>query len=239
MPLPINPDNFERGIEGLKALGVAGFNVTIPYKERIIEYLDVITDDAFAIGAVNTVKNVDNQYYGYNTDIDGFINSMELSLGWGPDGKSVVIFGAGGASRAVLYGCIKGNAKSITIVNRTLEKARDMVDSITSNISYNPIIKISTFKEVNSIIPYGDTFINTLPIDPPFDITMIKEESVLVDISYYRKSALATVPNTSFLDGLPMLIHQGILSFEIWTGMKPSLKGIENAIKAVLGGETK
>ena len=112
--MPVRNENLGEAVAGLKALGFRGFNVTIPPKQATMEYLDEIHEDAKIIGAVNAVKNDNGHLIGYNTDVTGFIDGMKQQ-GFSPAGRNAVLLGAGGAARAIIWGLIKEQVKSLTI----------------------------------------------------------------------------------------------------------------------------
>lgn len=237
LPFEIIPENFKQGIEGLKALNVKGFNVTIPYKERIIELLDEVSEESSFIGAVNTVVNKKGRLIGYNTDCKGFSmalkeNNIKLR------GLNVLVIGAGGAAKAVVYQLIKENAKSIVLTNRTEKRAEDLVKSF--NKITNSLIKCIKFDEtelVKNILDI-DVIINTTPVGmyPDSNQCIIqnnhffKKDKVYCDIIYnpvttkFLKQAQEVGAKT--IGGLDMLIYQACYSFKLWSGILPDHKKV-------------
>ena len=130
VPLEVHPDDLKEAVGGLRALHIAGFNVTIPHKETIVPYLDEITKLARDIGAVNTVQNQEGELIGYNTDGPGFIESLLEDAGFDPKEKKCLILGAGGAGRALAVSLLQNNAKSISIYDIIFEKAESLAESI-------------------------------------------------------------------------------------------------------------
>jgi shikimate 5-dehydrogenase len=136
VPFHVGKGQLEYSIKGLLAVNVLGFNITIPYKKDVINYIDDISREAALIGAVNTVKNINGRLYGYNTDAAGFIRSFKEETGMGLNGKKVVLLGAGGAARAIAVGLAFEEVSEISIINRTISKAAEIAGIINNNISY-------------------------------------------------------------------------------------------------------
>jgi shikimate 5-dehydrogenase len=135
LPFKIEADKLKEVVDGLKALGFLGFNVTVPYKREIIKFLDVVSREAVLMGAVNTVKITAEGTFGYNTDAEGFLRSFTEETGIGLEGKKVMLIGAGGAARAVGIKLAVEKASDILIVNRNRDKALELVSLINNNIA--------------------------------------------------------------------------------------------------------
>ncbi|MCR5507583.1 MAG: shikimate dehydrogenase [Lachnospiraceae bacterium] len=223
-------------VRGLFSLGVKGINVTVPYKTDIIYELCGLEQMALDIGAVNTLKYTPNGYYGYNTDIIGLERELKderVLL----RGRNVVILGAGGAARAVAFLCASKGAASITIVNRTLNKALDIRADVAAYANKTGLYQLSsniyavTIKEIGSIL-YDDciafqcTNVGLSPNDDAcvvHDLGFYKRVSVGIDLIYkpantmfmqYVRSAGGVSHN-----GLKMLIYQAVSAYEIWHGV--------------------
>src|SRR5512133_1940020 len=132
VPFEVASENLGVAIAGLKALGVAGFNVTIPHKTAVMPYLDDLDDSAVAAGAVNTVKNESGRFVGYNTDGDGLVRSLSEDLDFVPQNSSIVIIGAGGAARGAIAALCRAGTKRIIIANRTFDKAVDLASVMST-----------------------------------------------------------------------------------------------------------
>jgi len=201
-----------------------GINVTIPYKQTVLNSLDFISDEAKKIGAVNTIHNVEGKLYGYNTDYFGFLYTLE-SNNISIKNKTVVILGSGGASKAVLQ-CIKDlKAKSIYIVSRNKKD---------KSLSFD--VNLIDYKDLENI--KGEVLINTTPIGmyPKTNFSPVSEDIVknfnhIVDIVYnpleteIMKMALSN--DLKAYGGLTMLIMQGLKAEEIWNGFKVSKEDID------------
>ncbi|RUM32925.1 MAG: shikimate dehydrogenase [Aquifex sp.] len=227
----IDPQNLKEAIEGFKAIGIKGINVTVPHKEVIIPYLEEIDSTAKEIGAVNTVKFRDGKAEGFNTDWIGFIKALKMLL---PElkGKKVLLLGAGGASKAVAYGLMKEKSE-VYIWNRTREKAERLAKKFGLKVVNSP----------EEVVECVDVIVNTTTVglkedDPElFNYNLIKPDHIVVDIIYKDTKLIqkAKEVGAKFQDGLPMLIWQGIEAFKIWNGCEPPYSVAEKAIKDYLG----
>ena len=226
------------GIEGLKKIKIDGFNITIPHKIEMMKYLDKIDESCSLIGAVNTVSNKDGVLKGFNTDMDGFLEPFkkkELKIA---DTK-VLLLGAGGAARAIVAGFAKEKAKSITIANRTLEKASALSEFAKSIGLDANVIKIEDIKE--SAKDY-DIIVNATSIglrnEPsPIVFNGINEKTIVYDIVYMPMNTdfikKAKENKATIIYGYEMLLGQAIRSFEIWHGIEAPYNAMK---KALLGG---
>ncbi|SNR80261.1 shikimate dehydrogenase [Desulfurobacterium atlanticum] len=223
VPFEVSPENLDKAVEGLKAMNIKGVNVTVPLKERIIPYLDSIDKTAEFMGAANTVKNIDGKLYGYNTDGDGFVDSL-IEEGIEVRDRKVLIIGAGGSAKAIAYALLKSGVNRIVIANRTIEKAESLADKLKGIGDVNTVSLLN----INSVIDKFDILINTTSVgmeeDDPFlfDYNHIKSYMVVVDIIYKpfetKLLKVAKSKGAKTINGLGMLIHQGARAFKIWTG---------------------
>lgn len=240
VPFDVEPENLEKAVDGLRALNVKGFNVTVPYKEKVIEYLDFMDEDAEFLGAVNTVKNEKGQFTGYNTDADGFLQSLEEE-GVELKGKRVTMFGAGGAARAVGYAVLKGGAKFLNIVNRSFSRGKAVGELLAKrgNVLVFPLNEGT----VSSLLKDTDIVVNTTSVGmktddlPLFDYALIPERITVVDIIYNPSETpllkAAKKKGCKAINGLGMLVYQGAIAFKIWTGKEAPVE----IMKDVLGKE--
>lgn len=217
----VHPDHLEESVRAIRALNLCGVNITIPHKERVIPFLDEVNKEASFIGAVNTIVNQNGRLVGHNTDGRGFMQSLS-ERGIFVEGKNVLIIGAGGASRAISYYLCQ-KAERLFLFDIDKEKAERVVQAFKSIFS-----NISTINDINDIERFH-IIINATPLglkegDPlPFDITQLKEEHTVCDLIYKTTRLLeeASKRGCLTLNGLGMLLWQGILAFELWTGRKP------------------
>ncbi len=238
----VDVDYLKEGIEGIRHLGIMGTNVTIPHKIEVMKYLDVIDEKAKLFGAVNTIKNIDGKLYGYNTDGTGLTKSLKDASGETMEGKRVLIIGAGGACRSIAIQLAIENVASIEIVNRSIQKAQSIVDTINDNFTTKAIAtsKIITQKDIDNI----DILINTTPIgmgteESPIDVSLIPPKNMIIADAVYKPHKTAFIKwglknNLKVAYGIQMLINQGVHSFSIWTGITPTLEDTENILKIFL-----
>ncbi|WP_349407901.1 shikimate dehydrogenase [Pseudalkalibacillus sp. SCS-8] len=237
----VRSDELPNMIEELRETGCKGFNVTIPHKVKIMEHLDEIDPLANEIGAVNTVVIENGRLKGYNTDGLGFFKGLRAFYKRDLKATSILILGAGGASRAIVKTLIKQGVRNVTIANRTVEKAHGLLNGSR----YGQAITISA-AEHN--LESFDIIINTTPIgmypntdEIPLSIRTIDSGTALIDIIYnplmteFLKQGRrigCTVQN-----GVPMFVHQAALAFELWTGQEPDSKIMEDIVIKKLGGK--
>ncbi|NPA13513.1 MAG: shikimate dehydrogenase [Aquificae bacterium] len=240
LPFEVKPEDLEKAIQGIKALSIKGFNITVPHKEEVIKYLDEVSPEVEYIGACNTVVNIDGYLKGYNTDAYGFITGLkelEPSL----EGKKVLVIGAGGASRAVIYSLIKEGVDKIYLANRTIQKAEKLkLDFLPLSKFVQQIIQPITLDQIDNYLPESEIIVNTTSVglkenDPHlFDYSKINKNQTVVDIIYKQTPLLkvAQEKGCKWQDGLPMLLYQGAKAFQIWTGKEPPIDIMEEVLKS-------
>jgi len=229
--IDIAPDTLKSDIQKLIDQSYAGFNVTIPHKESIMNLCDNIDETAQKIGAVNTVTIRDRKLTGYNTDAFGFIENIKQTH---PDfsfkDKSAFILGAGGAAKAVIYGLQQEGVKKIYITNRTKEKAEKLLQHFTnlkiiewcSNSEHDK----QSLSESNLLINTTSLGMNGQP-DLPYSANDINKDAIISDIVYaplmtpLLESAQAN--GNKIVTGIGMLLHQARPAFEFWYGTKPDI----------------
>ncbi|RKQ60569.1 shikimate dehydrogenase [Thermovibrio guaymasensis] len=243
VPFEVPPENLEDAVKGLRALSVRGFNVTVPHKEKVAQLVDYLTEDAEILGAVNTVKNEGGELTGYNTDAEGFLRSL-IEEGVELEGKRALMFGAGGAARAVGYALLKGGVKFLNIVNRSFSKAKKMAEILgrRGNVLVYPL-KEGT---VEALLKDADIIVNTTSVgmkegDPQlFDYSKIPSGITVVDIIYNPPQTpllkAAKEKGCKTINGLGMLVHQGAVAFEIWTGKKAPVEKMKKVLEEELYG---
>jgi len=245
VPFEVEPENLKEAVDGVRALGIKGLNVTVPHKERIVEHLDYLSEEAELLGAVNTVKNENGELTGYNTDAEGFLRSL-IEEGVELEGKKALMFGAGGAARAVGYALLKGGVSFLYIVNRNFQRAREVGELLgkRGNVLVFPL-KESTvetlLKEVDLIV--NTTSVGMKPEDPHlFDYSKTPEGITVVDIIYNPPETpllkAAKERGCKTVNGLGMLVHQGAVAFEIWTGKTAPVETMREVLERELYGGT-
>jgi len=230
VPFLVHPDSLSSAVLGIRAMNLAGVNVTVPHKERVIPFLDEVSEEASFIGAVNTIVHFQGKLSGYNTDGRGFMQSL-TEKGITVEGRDVVIVGAGGASRAISYYiCQKANSLSLFDIDAQrvgklvsdLKQIKDAV-SVLADLS-----GIGRFPIVIQATPLG-----LKEGDPlPFDTAKLGKDQTVCDLIYKKTPLLAKAEEAGCvtLNGLGMLLWQGVFAFELWTGVKPDVAIMRNAL---------
>ena len=241
VPFEVKKENIKDAIKALKVLNVKGVNVTVPYKEEIIPYLDEIDRNAKIIGSVNTIKIENEKAFGFNTDAPGFILALKEE-GISVKGKNILILGAGGTSKALSYILLKEGVNKIFVLNRTFEKAKKIENHLKS---YGNIEAFELSNEnLKNFLPQVDIIINTTSLglkkdDPPiFDYSLFSLNSnlVVVDVIYFETPFLRAAKkyNLKTVNGKGMLLYQGALAFEIWTSKKAPIEVMRKALNEIL-----
>ncbi|MBK3331727.1 shikimate dehydrogenase [Persephonella atlantica] len=239
LPFEVKPENLKKAVNGIKALSIRGINITVPHKEEVIRYLDETSEEVQFIGACNTVKNIDGYLIGYNTDAYGFIEGLKEIEPQFQD-KTFLILGAGGASRAVLYGLIREGAEKIFVANRTIDRVFQIIQDFSKlNRFIQEIIIPVPLDKVEDYLSSTDIIVNTTSVglkdeDPPlFDYSKVQKKHTVVDIIYKKTKLLkvAEEKGCRWQDGLPMLLYQGAKAFEIWTGEKAPVEVMRKVLQ--------
>lgn len=228
--LPVPPQQLERAVDGLRAMGFCGWNVTIPHKTDIMKFLDEVDSSAKMIGAVNTVVNKDGRLKGFNTDAAGFLRGLEYS-GFNAAGRNAVILGAGGAARAVIWGLCRAGVSDIVLGVRNPEKAEILVEMYRD---YVPIKALSwESEEFRSEFKTAELLVNTTPLGmspntdgmPPVELELLPKTALVYDIVYTpaetRLLKEANGLGHATVNGEYMLAGQGAEAFRMWTGQTP------------------
>jgi shikimate dehydrogenase len=233
VPFHVRTEQLPQAVAGLKALNVAGFNVTIPHKVAVIPLLDSLDPLAEKIGAVNTVVNNNGELRGYNTDAEGFLRAL-LEHGINPQGKNVVVLGAGGAARAIAY-ILAGKGARLTILNRQqeLDWAENIAQLILDELHRE--VKVFELGNIADVLPGVNLLVNATsvgmsPADnaSPVPAGLLDKVPAVFDIVYnplktkLLKQAAAVGAKT--ISGIDMLAWQGALAFEKWTGQKAPIE---------------
>ncbi|WP_174730081.1 shikimate dehydrogenase [Mesobacillus harenae] len=244
VPLEVKETNLADAIRGFRAIGAAGFNVTIPHKTEIIKFLDRIDPLAEAIGAVNTVVNENGKLAGYNTDGLGFVKGVGTQVS-DLKKKRALIIGAGGAARAIYFSMAEAGITQIDICNRTSGRAEILVKECPISVETN----IVDFSEAEKELQRYDLVIQTTSIGmspnidhKPFSARNVSETAFVSDIIYnpLETSFLreAKEKGASVQNGINMFVCQGALAFEKWTGIFPDTEIMKETVQKRLGGPT-
>ena len=227
----VHPDSLQDAAKAIRALHLSGVNVTIPHKEKIISFLDEVDREAYAIGAVNTVVNSDGNLKGYNTDGRGFMQSF-FDYGISAEGKDVLIIGGGGASRAISYYLGK-EAKKLFIYDIEQEKAERLAADLKNIINKDVYIVDDIAKTERFNILINATPLGLKEDDPlPLDTSRLRSDQIVCDLIYKKTRLLgeASKKGCVALDGLGMLLWQGVFAFELWTGISPPVDIMREAL---------
>lgn len=235
----VEPSKVEDAVKGMKALGITGGNVTIPHKETVMPFLDEITEEAKNIGAVNTIFVKEGKYIGDNTDGRGFIISLMQDGGFDPKGKKALILGAGGAAKAIVTKLAMENICCIGIFDIDQSKSQELVNhakKLNSTVNATNLKK----EEIEQTATQADLIINCTPIgmketDPELlNKKVFNQTQVVFDLIYNPSETKllqdAKNAGAKIINGLGMLVYQGALSFERWTGEKPDTNIMMKAI---------
>ena len=241
LTIEVGPDGLEDAVKGAKAMGFQGFNCTIPHKVKVIEYLDGLGESASLMGAVNCVVRRDGQWIGENTDGKGFVSSLrELT---DPKGKKVVIFGAGGAARAISVEVALAGAQHITIVNRSADRGEELTTLLQDKLPC--FADFSSWDSTFSVSSETDVVINATSIGlfPDLDARLdvdpgsLHSEMVVADVipnpptTHLVRDARAK--GCKVIDGLGMLVNQGVIGIRHWTGIDPDPAVMRAALEEV------
>lgn len=241
--IEIDPEeSFQKAVGQLKQSSLNGFNVTVPYKEKIMPYLDEIDEQAKHIGAVNTVLCKDGKWIGYNTDGMGYMRALLNKYPEIANNKeqTVLLLGAGGAAKGILYALLHHGYQNITIANRSLERANELA-------SANDKVVVVSLEEAEAELASFQLVIQTTSVGmKPYEteqiisLEKIKREAIVSDIVYQPlltsllKEAQKYGANIHF--GHSMLLYQAQYAFEIWTNKKPDMVSLDNQLKLELEG---
>ena len=227
VPIKVELENFEETIWTLVSMGFSGVNVTIPHKLSALKIADESSSTAQYIGAANTLTfTKENKIYADNTDAYGFINNIKCKYpDWDPKKGMSVVLGAGGASRAVIAALLSEGSKEIIVLNRTIEKAEALKED------YDNKITVESWKNINEVAASCSNIINTTSLGMNNESLIaiqpnsIPETALVSDLVYTPLETnflkMAKNRGSRTVDGLGMLIHQGVPGFEAWFGQKP------------------
>jgi shikimate dehydrogenase len=239
VPFCVKKSDLESAIEGMRALGIKGFNVTAPHKVEVRRYLDKLDRSADEIGSVNTVANRDKSLCGYNTDGIGALRALE-EVGAQLNNRSILLFGAGGASRALAY-TFASSARTIRIVNRTLLKARQLQRRLQKRFKLEVAVAGLAGASIKRFVEEADIIVNASSMgqngrfDPPVQRNWLRHGQFVLDIVYSPTQTkllkIAQAAGATAVNGLRMLVNQGACSFEIWTGRSAPVAVMHDVVR--------
>ena len=236
VPLPVPPGEAGEALSGLRALGFAGANVTMPHKTDVADAVDAVTDDARRLRAVNTIVVRADGLDGHNTDAPGFDRFLRRDAGFDPEGRSALIYGAGGAARACALALARAGAERISVAARDpaatdgLRQACDGLDVGLAVVGFDGAPARAADLVVNAT-PLGIDG-ETLPLPP------LSADTLVVDLLYHPAvtplQVSAREAGAAVFGGLGLLLHQAALSFELWTGQPAPLEVMSAAAVSAL-----
>jgi shikimate dehydrogenase len=242
VPLAVQPQSLPQAVAGLKAMGFAGVNVTVPHKVNIMPWLDVIDRSAELVGAVNTVVVANGVATGYNTDMGGFINSLTAEAVT-VAGRRAVLLGAGGGARAIVVGLLENGAAAVAVGARDADKAVHFAASFATEQVTGCGWQQDSFAQ---LLAQCDILINCTPVgmyphveaEPPVDWPSLKPEAVVCDIIYNpgmtKFLSRAQMAGHKTVGGAGMLLEQGALAFKLWTGQEAPRQVMRQSLMTLL-----
>jgi shikimate dehydrogenase len=247
LPFHVRPDRLGEAIAGIRALDLLGLNVTVPHKQAVMEHLDEIASEATAIGAVNTIAFTDGMLKGHNTDAFGILENLRAEGGLETLPSSVVLLGAGGAGRAILYALLQQTeVREILLLNRTVAKAEALtrdLDPAGDRVTVGSLGEDHDEQIRASGLLINSTAAGMFPqaeVSPLADGRGLHRDMLVVDIVYKPQRTVlmeqAGKEGARALNGLGMLAHQGARSFAIWTGQTPPVDSMMEAALAFIQG---
>lgn len=235
---PVEPSLLKDAVAGLRALGAAGANVTMPHKETVIEFLDELSGDARDVGAVNTIQRIGDKLIGHNTDVDGFAEFLAGDTGFDAGGRSALVLGSGGAARAVVKALDTLGASEITVAGRSGDRS-DEVARLAATASP----QAADWADAAELAGKMDLVVNATPLGMAGEHALPEAEfrpgQCVVDLIYAPPSTklveAARAAGAEAWGGLGMLVRQAAASFTIWTGQAAPLEAMSAAAIHAIG----
>lgn len=247
LPFDVIPDNLKDALKGVIALGINGLNVTVPHKEKIITFLDDLSEESSTIGAVNTILNDHGKLKGFNTDVHGIIESLTPFKNYIAS-ADVSIIGAGGAARAAIFTLIRFfKPNKITIINRTIQRADTLQNYFTEKMKFDNFRTKELFPpDLVETLHSSKLIINATPVglfpdinDTPINLKeSFHKDQLLFDMIYNpvetKLLSIAKQQGAEILGGLKMLVHQAAKSFELWTGEEMPVEKLMRSLELMI-----
>ncbi len=246
----VEPERVGEAMAGVRGLGLVGLNVTIPHKSAVIEHLDEVDEAVQALGVANTiVRRDDGSLMGHNTDGPGFLRSL-AEHGHDVTGSAVTIIGAGGSARSVACACASDGAANLSVVNRTVERARDLVELVRTTTDLSDVQAIDlNAPEAREAVRQADVIVDCTSVgmypnhevDPVIPAEWLRPGQVVADLTYNPIDTVllqaARDAGAETVDGAGMLVHQGAISLQYWSGQQPPVETMRSALLEGLGVE--
>ncbi len=249
VPFPVKKADLTKAITGLEAIGVQGFNITIPHKQSIMTLLRDVTSTAKMVGAVNTVWYTGSGWKGTNTDVKGFVAPLKaIARDWSQ--ITAIVLGNGGAARAVVAGLAELKFSAIHIVGRDHQKLLNFAQTWQNMPKIAPLLKVHSWETLPELLSSADLLVNTTPLGmyPHIDnspvsselINELKPDAIAYDLIYTPSPtkflSFATARGLKAIDGLEMLVQQGAAALEIWLQQPVPIDTMRNSLKQQLFG---
>ncbi|HYH02344.1 MAG TPA: shikimate dehydrogenase [Bacillota bacterium] len=238
------PEQLPAAVQGIRALGITGVNVTIPHKQAVLGELDEIFGESLRSGSVNTIINRQGKLLGTSTDGVGLVRSLQYDGNFDPRGKKVLLFGAGGSALAVIYSLIAAGIGSLTLVNRSLHKAIYLQEKVRRDSGFG--LTVHTLDQLDQVdFKAFDLVINTTSVGLQEDVSIVPSvylhPGLLVYDLVYRSGGTkllneAAAAGCRVLSGLSMLLFQGVESFRLWFEVEPPIEVMRQALVAASQG---
>ena len=247
IPFDVPAQNLQSAVKGMISLGITGFNITLPHKEKIIQHLSDVSEEASVIGAVNTVVNENGTLHGYNTDVHGVVETLN-EFKEDITGNEVTVIGAGGAARSAIYSLIRHfNIEKINIVNRTVQTAESLREYFSTKMLFNNIKAYELIPpDIIEVMRNSKLIINATAVgmapEEEDSVTFIEDsfvkDQIVFDIVYNPLKTkflkIADAKGAKTLNGLKMFVTQGSKSFELWTGERMPVEKIYKTLNSYL-----
>lgn len=238
VPFAVHPESLGNAIRSIIPLGIRGVNITVPHKEKVLPFLDELSEDASLIGAVNTIEVVRGRLIGHNTDGRGFVRSLRDDAGFRPKGKAFLLVGTGGAARAISFSLALAGAGTILLYDIDTAKAEKLARDVRTRTGIRAkALKADVLRTSASDV---DAIINATPLgmkrgDPlPIARDLVRAGHLICDLVYNppatRLLTAARSRGAETLSGIGMLLYQGVIAFEIWTGKKAPVSIMRQAL---------
>lgn len=239
------PDEVGAAVAAVRALGLAGLNVTIPHKQAVIPHLDALAPVAKLTGAVNTIVNRDGVLHGDNTDVPGLSRALD-EAGLAPRAKLALVLGAGGSARAAVVALAR-RSRTVVVAARREAQARKLIDELAAGVRARlEVAPLADFGvprgAAATLLARADVVVNTTPVGMhgedflPFAFAATGPDCLFYDLVYTERAtpflAAARRARRRGANGLGMLLHQGAVAFELWTGVAPPVEVMRRALRS-------
>lgn len=244
---PVHPQAVAAAVKGVTGLGLVGINVTIPHKQAVVEHVDELDQTAADLQTVNTIHNADGRLKGYNTDGPGLLRAL-AEEGAEVAGRNVAIIGAGGSARAVAFAIARAEAASLAILNRTPSRAEDLAGLVRGRAGYEAVRALPLHGQESSLaVASADIVIDCTPVGmhpdedvpPVVPAEWLQPGQIVCDLTYNPRDTVllraARQRGARTVDGTGMLVHQGAIAFELWTGEPAPVEVMRQALLRSLG----